>query len=77
VVGPAVMVGGRLVTAGVLQQGGGNGAGQMLGLGQMPRRRRRQDGEHRAKLIKKFSAKTQVRGCRRCRACRASQRVGA
>jgi hypothetical protein len=61
VVGPSVMVGGRLVTAGVLQQGGGNGAGQMLGAGQMPRRRRRQDGEHRAKLIKKFSAKTQVR----------------
>jgi hypothetical protein len=52
------MVGGRLVTPGLLQQGGVGGAGQLM---QMPRRRRRQDGEHRAKLIKKFSAKTQVR----------------
>jgi hypothetical protein len=49
-VGPAVMVGGRLVAANVLQQ-------QQQ---QMPRRRRRHDGEHREKLIKKFSAKTQV-----------------
>jgi hypothetical protein len=68
-VGPSVMVGGRLVTAGVLQQGGVNGAGQLMGPGQMPRRRRRHDGEHRAKLIKKFSAKTQVRVCRHCSAC--------
>lgn len=56
-VGPAVMVGGRLVAAGVLQGGGLPGA-----VGQLPRRRRRQEGEHRAKLIKKFSAKTQVGG---------------
>jgi hypothetical protein len=55
-VGPAVMIGGRLVAAGVLLQARGPGVGQM------PRRRRRHDGEHREKLIKKFSAKTQVRG---------------
>lgn len=61
--GPAVVVGGVLVSAGAARSRGLNVPGHMMGgPGQQAgrRKRREEDGEFRQRLIKKFSAKTQV-----------------